>query len=207
MTLEVLLFIIGGYLSGSVLYAYLIPYLLCGVDIRVISPDGNPGTANAFRICGTKTGIVVAMMEFAKGFMPVSMAICVLDQEAVGYWFVLIIIAPVFGHMYSALNGFRGGVGIATALGTLIAIFLDSRLLLVICAIYAIARFGMHFKKALSRTDFVFLAFLVCLQIIPLNPVYRISYSIISTAVLLRNRVLKAVYGSGREREFVTSAR
>jgi glycerol-3-phosphate acyltransferase PlsY len=145
--------------------------------------------------------------EFAKGFMPVSMAICVLDQEAVGYWFVLIIIAPVFGHMYSALNGFRGGVGIATALGTLIAIFLDSRLPLVICAIYAIARFGMHFKKALSRTDFVFLAFLVCLQIIPLNPVYRISYSIISTAVLLRNRVLKAVYGSGREREFVTSAR
>ena len=42
----------AGYLSGSVLYAYLIPKQFCHVDIRTLSDDGNPGTANAFKYAG-----------------------------------------------------------------------------------------------------------------------------------------------------------
>ena len=194
MTLEILLLTIGGYLSGSVLYAYLIPYLLCGIDIREASRDGNPGTANVFRICGAKVGTLVAAMEFAKAFVPVAAALSLLDQEAAGCWFALIILAPVFGHMYSVLNLFRGGVGIAAAFGTMIAIFLETRLLIVAVLLYVIGRFGIHFKRDLYRTDFVFLTFLLILQVLHLNPAYRLAYSIISVAVLFKNHFLKTVY-------------
>ena len=45
-------YIIGGYLSGSILYSYLLPKALKGIDITAESPDGNPGTANAFTCAG-----------------------------------------------------------------------------------------------------------------------------------------------------------
>jgi len=190
--LMILIFILGGYLSGSVLYAFLIPYLLNGIDIRVMSPDRNPGTSNVFRVCGVKTGILVAVMEFSKGFLPVAMGLIVLDMEAVGYWFVAVILAPVIGHMFSALNLFRGGVGIAPAFGTLIAVFLETRLLIIIVTIYAVGRFGIHFKSDRSRTDFVFITFMLIVLLFESNPAYRLAYILVSLAVLLKNQILKA---------------
>lgn len=192
MSSQLAAFIIGGYLSGSVLYAFLIPYLLQGIDVRELSPDGNPGTSNVFRVCGVKTGVLVAVMEFSKGFLPVAMGLIVLDIDRLGYWFIPVILAPVLGHMFSPLNQFRGGVGIAPAFGTLIAVFLETKLLVVVVMIYAVGRFGIHFKSDRSRTDFVFVTFLLCVLILEHNKVYRLAYSLVSLAILLRNRLLRS---------------
>ena len=118
MDIQLLAFVIGGYLSGSVLYAFLIPCLFTGIDIRAMSPDGNPGTANVFHVCGARIGILVAMMEFSKGFLPVAMALAVLDVDTLQYGFVPVILAPVLGHMCSVLNHFHGGIGIAPTICT-----------------------------------------------------------------------------------------
>lgn len=64
-------YIIGGYLSGSILYSYLLPKALKGIDITAESPDGNPGTANAFTCAGIPIGILVLCMELLKGYLPV----------------------------------------------------------------------------------------------------------------------------------------
>lgn len=191
MSILFVLFVIGGYLSGSVLYAFLIPYLLHGVDIRMMSPDRNPGTSNVFRVCGVKTGILVAVMEFSKGFLPVAMGLIVLNVEEIGLWFVTVILAPVIGHMFSILNQFRGGVGIAPAFGTMIAVFLETKLLVTIVAIYAIGRFCIHFKSDRSRTDFVFITFALYVLILEPHPVYRLAYFLVSVAVLFKNHLLK----------------
>lgn len=46
--MEYVVFCLLGYLFGSVTFGYLIPRLIKGVDVRALSSDGNPGTANAF---------------------------------------------------------------------------------------------------------------------------------------------------------------
>lgn len=62
------LFSIAGYLSGSILYAYWIPKILFQKDICALSPDGNPGTANAFVYGGFRAGILALLLELFKGF-------------------------------------------------------------------------------------------------------------------------------------------
>lgn len=68
--MKYLFYIILGYLSGSVMYAYLIPRLLKHIDIRELSEDGNPGTANAFLHAGVPIGILVILCELLKVRFP-----------------------------------------------------------------------------------------------------------------------------------------
>ena len=65
-----LFFILVGYLSGSILYAYLLPKYICHIDIMKDSDDHNPGTFNAFALAGTQVGILVIALELLKGFLP-----------------------------------------------------------------------------------------------------------------------------------------
>ena len=60
-----LFFIVCGYLSGSVLYAYLLPKYLCHVDVTAESGDQNPGTANVFTYVGIPTGTAVLLLELS----------------------------------------------------------------------------------------------------------------------------------------------
>ena len=62
-----LFFILVGYLSGSILYAYLLPKYICHIDIMKDSDDHNPGTFNAFALAGTQVGILVIALELLKG--------------------------------------------------------------------------------------------------------------------------------------------
>ena len=58
-------FILLGYLSGSILFARLIPKYWYGIDICQLSDDGNPGTFNAFRHAGVHAGILIICLELA----------------------------------------------------------------------------------------------------------------------------------------------
>ena len=64
-------YILAGYLSGSIMYAYVIPKVLKHIDIRALSDDGNPGTANAFLHAGIPIGMLVVLCELLKGAFPV----------------------------------------------------------------------------------------------------------------------------------------
>lgn len=55
---EFTFFILIGYLSGSVMYGYVLPKVCKHIDIRELSDDGNPGTANAFKYAGVPIGIM-----------------------------------------------------------------------------------------------------------------------------------------------------
>ena len=52
-----------GYLSGSVLYSYLIPKYFCHVDVRTVNEDQNPGAFNAFSVAGLRIGLPVRYRE------------------------------------------------------------------------------------------------------------------------------------------------
>lgn len=106
-------YIIGGYLSGSILYSYLLPKALKGIDITAESPDGNPGTANAFTCAGIPIGILVLCMELLKGYLPVHLAL--REVNPARWSFALILAAPVFGHacpFFTATERWKSHCGI-----------------------------------------------------------------------------------------------
>ena len=63
-----------GYLSGSVLYSYLIPKYFCHVDVRTVNEDQNPGAFNAFSVAGPRIGLLCVLCDIGKGFLPVFLA-------------------------------------------------------------------------------------------------------------------------------------
>ena len=77
--LSYLFFMFAGYLSGSILYSYLIPRWFCHLDITKLSDDGNPGAANAVKCAGWRVGLVCVVLDILKGFFPVFIAMHHLD--------------------------------------------------------------------------------------------------------------------------------
>ncbi len=113
-------FVIGGYLLGSILFAYVLP--------KADPPYRYPGdvggqqsrTYNAFRYGGTVCGICVLLLELLKGFFPVW-----LCERTVGLqspWFAAVMAAPVLGHAYSVYHRGRGGKAIAVSFGVLLGL-------------------------------------------------------------------------------------
>ena len=113
-------FVIGGYLLGSILFAYVLPKLTRHIDIREMSEDGNPGTYNAFRYGGLVCGICVLLLELLKGFFPVWL--CERTAGLQSLWFAAVMAAPVLGHAYSIYHRGRGGKAIAVSFGVLLGL-------------------------------------------------------------------------------------
>ena len=110
MMVRALLFILLGYLSGSVLYAKIWGKLLCGTDITQGSTDGNPGTANAFIQGGFWCGVLTLLCELLKGILPVYFYMRGMEPQALSDgWMALVIAAPVLGHTFPLFQKHHGG--------------------------------------------------------------------------------------------------
>lgn len=104
------------YLIGSIPCGYLIGKRK-RVDLRS-QGSGNIGATNAFRILGPVVGLLVFLCDVAKGFIPVLVVNNVFGPS----WGVAAGLAAVVGHNWSIFLGFRGGRGVATGAGVLIAL-------------------------------------------------------------------------------------
>jgi glycerol-3-phosphate acyltransferase PlsY len=117
MFLTIALFLIG-YLFGSIPTAYWYAKYFHGIDIRKHG-SGNIGATNSLRVLGKKAGIVVLIFDLLKGLIPVYLAKYLgLTQEVV----FLIGLTSILGHIFSVFAGFKGGKGIATSLGVILAV-------------------------------------------------------------------------------------
>ena len=129
-----LFFILVGYLSGSILYAYLLPKYICHIDIMKDSHDHNPGTFNAFALAGTQVGILVIALELLKGFLPVWLASHILDTRR--WMFAFVLCAPVAGHAFPLFYPKRGGKAIAVSFGVLLGLLPRYRPVLLLIFFY-----------------------------------------------------------------------
>lgn len=113
-----------GYLL-MILICYLIGSIPCGymigrrkrVDLRRHG-SGNIGATNAFRILGPDVGMLVLFCDAVKGFIPV----LIVNNIFGPFWGVGAGLAAIVGHNWSVFLGFRGGRGVATSAGVLIAL-------------------------------------------------------------------------------------
>lgn len=109
--------VVLGYLCGSVSPSVFLGRLFKGLDVREHG-SGNAGTTNAFRVLGTKLGIVVLICDLLKGVIPVVVARVVLgDDGNAPLVTVLVALAAIAGHNYSLFLRGKGGKGVATGAG------------------------------------------------------------------------------------------
>ncbi|XAW89901.1 glycerol-3-phosphate 1-O-acyltransferase PlsY [Vibrio sp. CDRSL-10 TSBA] len=121
MTPLALIMIISAYLLGSVSSAVLICKMTGLPDPRAVGSH-NPGATNVLRIGSKKTAAAVLLCDMLKGTIPVWSAYFLgIDALLLG----VIAIAACLGHMYPLFFHFKGGKGVATALGAIAPIGLD----------------------------------------------------------------------------------
>ncbi len=110
--------IICAYLIGSISAAIIVCKILNLPDPRT-QGSNNPGATNVFRIGGKKAAAVVLIGDGLKGAIPVLVA-QYLDIELLGMTFIAM--AAFLGHVYPIFFGFKGGKGVATFIGALLAL-------------------------------------------------------------------------------------
>lgn len=112
-----LLAVVVGYVIGSINPASLIAKAR-GIDLREVG-SGNPGATNVGRALGKKTGILVAVLDILKGFVPALAFALLTDDVAVAE---VAGFAAVMGHVTSPFLRGHGGKGVATSVGAILAI-------------------------------------------------------------------------------------
>lgn len=112
-----LLWILGAYLLGSIPTGLLLGKLY-GIDVREAG-SGNIGATNLYRTVGRKVGVWTLAGDCLKGFLPVMLAWKLGMTEPLQAWVGL---AAFCGHVFSIFLLFKGGKGVATALGVYLAL-------------------------------------------------------------------------------------
>jgi glycerol-3-phosphate acyltransferase PlsY len=110
------LLIVGGYLIGSICSAIIVCQA-CGLPDPRKTGSNNPGATNVLRIAGKKYAALVLVGDVLKGTLPVLLAKLVGAQPMV---IACTLLAAVVGHMYPVFFQFKGGKGVATAIGALL---------------------------------------------------------------------------------------
>jgi glycerol-3-phosphate acyltransferase PlsY len=128
------------YLLGSIPFGYVLVRLFRREDIRE-QGSGNIGATNVARSGGTKLGIVTLLLDIGKAYAAVVIARHLLP----GAYDVQVAaaVAAVMGHVYPVWLGFRGGKGVASALGVFLALTWPSAvgILLVFAVVFALTRY------------------------------------------------------------------
>ena len=124
MTLIILTLLVS-YFLGSIPTGYIFGRMLKGIDIRRHGSQ-NVGATNVFRVVGKVPGIIVLFLDALKGFAAVALAAGFFYKPTVGinieYFCIMSAMAAVAGHIWTIFLNFKGGKGVATSTGALIAL-------------------------------------------------------------------------------------
>lgn len=127
-----LLFSLFGFFLGSIMFSLILPRHFKGVDVRQLSDDGNPGTANAVKYGGVAIGMLCLAGDLLKAALPVYLARRFCGTQHL--LFALVMASPVLGHAISPFLGGKGGKAIAPAFGALVALLPEDHSFAVLAA-------------------------------------------------------------------------
>ncbi len=180
----------GGYLLGSIPFGVVVAKCLGGVDPRTAGSH-NIGFTNVLRVSGATAGLLTLAGDAGKGWLVGWVASQSLDQEA---WVLLVALSPIVGHVHSVFLGFRGGKGVATALGAVagVAPAIGGVMLLVWVVTAAVWRYSSGAALA------AFAVLPVCAVLLDRSAMFRIFSLVVTTMIVLRHtdNVLRLWQGS-----------
>lgn len=142
------------YLFGSIPSSVWVGKLFYGVDIREHGSK-NAGATNTFRVLGKKAGIPVLIFDILKGWLAVKITFYATSNGGVSFeeytnLKLILGIAAVLGHIYPIYVGFRGGKGVATLLGVVLALHLPASLVSI--SVFLIVFLITHYVSLASMT-------------------------------------------------------
>lgn len=152
MNVPPVVFVAIGYLLGSISFAVLLVRAVAGKDIRS-EGSGNAGATNVLRAHGKKLALFVALLDVAKGAAAVLLVRLVTADP---FWGSAAGVAAVLGHVFPIFYGFRGGKGVATAVG----VFLVLAPLALLCCLAV-------FVAIVAVTRYVSLGSVVAMTLLP----------------------------------------
>jgi len=175
-----IILLILAYLIGSIPTSVWVGKIFYKIDVREHG-SGNAGATNTFRVLGVKAGIPVFLFDTFKGWLAVKLILLVHFIPASNYvtYEIFLGISSILGHIYPVFAQFRGGKGVSTTLGIIIAINPLSALILLI--IFAIS---------LIITRYVSLSSIICALSYPILIIY---YSNVSSDSLIIFSIIIAI--------------
>ena len=196
--LTTVLLILTAYLLGSVPSGYWIGLLVARVDVRTVG-SGNIGATNVARNLGRQWGLLVLVLDMAKGAIPVALALSICPTGAGGALIkiALVALAAFFGHLTSLFLRFRGGKGVATAFG--ISLVLLPKAALTALAIFLFVTWLWRYVSLGSITAGLTLPIWTALAAYP--PAYVCLTCVFALGILIRHRSNIRALLQGRERK------
>jgi len=180
--MQEIVLVVLAYLIGSIPTSVWVSQLFFKKDIRDYG-SGNAGATNTFRVLGSKAGIFVFLFDFIKGFISVDLAylIASYQHDPIGLtnFQVILGIAAVLGHIFPIWANFRGGKGIATLFGMILAI----QPLVALCLVFIFALMLITTRYVSLSSISASLAFPILILFIFREP--EIMYRIFAIAAAL----------------------
>ena len=143
--MEVVTLLILSYLTGSIPTSIIVSRMAKNIDIREHG-SGNAGATNVYRILGWKYALIVLSLDIFKAWLPTAiyatkifLSISIPD---IGFIQILCGFSAVLGHTYPIFSGFKGGKGIGSLIGVLLALFPFAFPLCLIVAIFVVVTTG-----------------------------------------------------------------
>lgn len=180
------IYVVFGYLCGSILSARVCAAILQRGDITAKSADGNPGTTNAFLYGGFWCGFFTLCGDLLKGFIPVWAYLRHAGPNPHGIMLTFVIAAPLIGHIFPVFYRFRGGKGIAVTFGCLLGLTPNLRPVLVLAGLFLFFSLVVRITPHYDRTIWTYLCAAVGMYIL-LEDRYIIAGFWIITAVVIAN--------------------
>ncbi len=146
--------VLGAYLLGSVSFATVLVRLFRGADVRDLG-SGNAGATNVLRTAGKKLALATLLLDAGKGALGVLLARLVTADPA---WTGAAAVAAIVGHVFPVWFGFRGGKGVATAVGVFLVV-----------APLAVLAVAAVFFAVVGLTRFVSLGSITAACLLPLS--------------------------------------
>ena len=176
--------VIAAYLIGSLSFAVIVSKYY-GMDDPRTYGSGNPGATNVLRSGKKKAAALTLLGDALKGLVAVVLARCLQDALNLSDITIAVVaVAALVGHMWPLFFGFKGGKGVATALGVLLA--LSPATALVCAAIWLVMAFGFKVSSLAALTATV-AAPLVAFWLMP-YPSWAWATVVIAVLVLYRHK-------------------
>ena len=120
-----LLGVLIAYLLGSISFAVWIGRIFYRTDVRQHG-SGNAGTTNTIRVLGWMPGLMVLLLDAFKGWLAIHVGDGLMPEayaEWQEYYDVLLAVSVLLGHIFPLFTGFKGGKGVATMVGIILALY------------------------------------------------------------------------------------
>ena len=191
-TIVWLAWIVGAYLIGAIPFGFLIGKMR-GVDVRTVGSK-NIGATNVYRTVGHVWGFLAFFCDFLKGFLPAFFALRYVSTSTFNLNLpVLVGLACVIGHTLTVFMKFRGGKGVATAFGMMVALATVPALLAF--AVFVVTVWLSHYISLGSMLAALALAALV--WVFPCVLPMRIIAALVAVFVIYKHKsnIQRLVHG------------